>query len=167
MPPLTVYASSTDLTALGVNPDAIVAVNPTAVTEALTAASRLIDSALRPQFTLPLTQAGLDVSRACAIIAAYDLLVTRGFNPAAGADQVFVDRYLGIVGDPPFTDKNGWLAAVSKGSLIPDVTDSSPAAAEGRPSARARCVSSSQRGYSGRQGTQQTNTGTNGPFTTD
>ncbi len=151
--PITQYASIADLDS-GINAVALAGVASLTKTDNLVQASSIIDSFLRSQFTLPLVQVGGDVKRACINIAVYFIMVGRGYNPDAGGDPGIRDRYL---------DSIAWLKLVALGTAIPDVTDSSPAAAEGRPGARPVVISSSQRGFSSRGDPN----GRSGPFQSD
>lgn len=162
--PVTQYGQISDFQVAGVPASAIAMFNPTQQNQALINASRLLDGYFRSKFTLPFVQVGQDVARATAIVAAYDLMVTRGYNPVAGSDSIILTRYREIIGDPP--SHLGWADLVANGKIAPDVTDSSPQAVEGSPSSRARVISSSQRGWSGRS-PNQTNSSPNGRFTTD
>lgn len=116
---------------------------PTDVKQAaLDAAQGMVNSYLRAQFTLPLTQWGKDVERAEAVIAGYDLLVVRGYNPEAGNDDNFRVRRDQTI---------EWLQAVSRGDIVPDVTDSSPGAGpDGATGEGPMVATASQRGYSTR-----------------
>jgi phage gp36-like protein len=163
--PITQYAQIADLAVAGINAAALSGFSTPQQNEALVNASRLLDGYLRNKFKLPLVQVGQDVVRATCIIAAYDLMFGRGFNPSAGADPNIEKRYKGIIGDPPH--QLGWADLVSNGKITPDVTDSSPAAAEGRPASRPRVITSSQRGFNGSPCTSTTSTSHTGPFTTD
>lgn len=145
--PENVYAEISDLAAFGINPNATKGVDPTAISKMLSAASRRVDGHLRAQFKLPLLEWGDDIRDAVCIIVAYGVLSSRGFNPESGSDKNVRDRFVDIVGDPRVPG-SGWLAAISKGSVIPSVTDSASGSAEGRPSSRPRMTSSSQRGWS-------------------
>lgn len=140
MAAVTQYATSVDLDS-AINAAALSGVTPTQKTDAIDQASRLIDSFLRSQFTLPLTTVGGDVKRVCMNIAVYYVMVGRGYNPDAGADPGIRQRY---------EDGIAWLKLVSLGTVVPDVTDSSPGAAEGVPSSGPTVISSSQRGFSSR-----------------
>ena len=140
MPPVTAYAVAADLDT-GINAAAMTGVPTQTKTDNIDAASRLIDSFLRAQFTLPLTQVGSDVKRACIHIATYYVLVGRGYNPDAGADPGIRQRY---------EEALALLSLVSAGKAVPDITDSSPEAAEGRPGSRPTVISSSSRGFSSR-----------------
>jgi phage gp36-like protein len=162
--PVTQYAQISDFAVAGVPASAVAMFTDQQKNQALVNASRLLDGYFRSKFTLPFVQVGQDVARAAAIVAAYDLMVSRGYNPAAGADSIILTRYREIIGTPP--SLLGWADLVSNGKIAPDVTDSSPQAVEGSPSSRARVISSSQRGWSGRSPNQTTNS-PNGPFTTD
>jgi phage gp36-like protein len=140
MPPVTAYAVAADLDS-GINAAAMTGVPTQTKTDNIESASRIIDSFLRAQFTLPLVQVGGDVKRACIHIATYYVMVGRGYNPEAGGDPGIRDRY---------KDAMDWLKLVSAGKAVPDVTDSSPDAAEGRPGSRPTVISSASRGYNTR-----------------
>ncbi len=148
-PNAPVYAEIGDFAAFGISENAIAGYDATKVQKALAAASRVMDGYLRPQFTLPLLAWTDDMKRACCIIAVWDILSGRGYNPAAGADENVRERYYTIMGDPA-RPGSGWLPGVAAGRIIPSVTDSAAGGAIGRPSARPVMVSSSQRGWSSR-----------------
>lgn len=150
--PVLRYASISDLQTLGVRAEALAKFTPVQKNEALDDASRTMDSYFRKQFTLPFVAVGGDLARACAAIAAYDLVSARGLNPE-GNDENIRLRYL---------DAIKWLEMVAAGKVLPDVTDSSPAAEEGQSSGGGpRVVSSSSRGYSSRG---DASGGCRGPF---
>lgn len=84
----------------------------------LEAASGHVDSFLADRFTLPLLVPGTAIKRAVCIVAAYDLLTSRGYNPAnQGDDSSQLDKRYKSVED--------WLEKVAKGEVKPVVTDSS------------------------------------------
>ena len=117
----TRYADLSDLTMFGLIGNALVNVSQAAQHAALDAASALCDSYLRGQFTLPLLTWGYELTRATAIIAAYDLITTRGYNPgtilSANVDHSVRDRYLDVL---------AWLDKVRESRLTPsNITDSS------------------------------------------
>jgi phage gp36-like protein len=143
-----IYAEQSDLSAFGINPNALKNTDPTAIGKALASASRKIDSYLPSKFTLPLVAWDDNIKEATCVIAAYTAMSARGFNPESGSDKNIRDRYL---------DQIRWLERVASGSVTPRVTDSASGSAPGRPSARPRMVSSSQRGWSSRGDS-------NGPF---
>jgi len=63
------------------------------------------------------------LKRAVCIIAAYDLLSGRGFDPENGTDAIIVARYEGII---------KWLEAAAKGLVeVLDVTDTTDADGDG------------------------------------
>ena len=110
------YATRDDLARLGL-PPAVLSAIPTADQDAaLEAASDLADSYLSARYTLPLVSWEDDLRRAVAHIAAYDLMVRRGFNPT-GADEQIRLRY---------EDAIRWLEGVARGLLHPQIVDSSP-----------------------------------------
>lgn len=136
MPPITEYCDTSDLTRWGINANALRGISERdAQQEAIKGASRLIDSYLRSQFTLPLTAVGEDLQRACAIIAVYDLIASRGFRPDESENSVLRQRYEDVI---------AWLKMIATGQVTPVVTDSSttPGSA-GAP----KVGSNSQRGW--------------------
>lgn len=118
------YASSSDLTRLGVGAAAVVGIPSGEIATALDSASDLADSYLGARYTLPLVAWGDDLRRAVCQIAAYDVIAgNRGFNPEQGADVSLRLRY---------EDAIKWLERVAAGSLVPvAVIDSSPTTDEG------------------------------------
>lgn len=108
------------------------AIDDTAVTTALIAASSVGDSYMRGRYNLPITgsSAGAGIFDPaivirCCHIAAYNLMSGRGFNPEPGADKILESRYFEAVGYPD-RPGSGWFPAVQRQSIHPDVTDSSP-----------------------------------------
>jgi phage gp36-like protein len=93
----TVYAVRGDLVGLGLMGGALANVPTTVQDNALQAASGLIDSYIGGRYTLPLTTWGQDLLRACCVIAAYDLLTSRGFGMVNGPDDNIRLRYLDII----------------------------------------------------------------------
>lgn len=140
--PITQYAQPSDLSAYGISDDAIAAMDPDVVEESLKGSSDVINSSLRQRFTLPLFTVDRAVKRACCVLTVYDLMVVRGYNPSAGADENLLLRVKSI---------ETWLKQVASGLMTPEVTDSSvtPAPA-GTDSTRAHVTSASSRGWSGR-----------------
>jgi len=87
----------------------------------LEAACGHVDSYLSGRFTLPLVSHGEAVTRAVCIVAAYDLLTGRGFNPAnQGDDSSQLDKR--------YESTEKWLEKVAQGLVTPVVTDSSTGA---------------------------------------
>lgn len=119
----TAYATSTDLASLGLVSAALANVGAGVQTAALAAASAVVDSKIQSRYVLPLTQWGQDLVRAVCVIAAYDIMTSRGYNPMAGADQNIRQRYL---------DAIEWLENVGKGTDTPSqVVDSSTTSGTG------------------------------------
>lgn len=119
---MTRYASTTDLTRLGLPSGALTNVPTATQEEALDAASAVADGYLRTRgYTLPLTAWSDDLRACVARLAAYDLMVTRGFAPGAGNDQDLRQRH---------EDALRWLRDVASGTVTPDLTDSTPSVAE-------------------------------------
>jgi phage gp36-like protein len=76
-------------------------------------ASEVVDSYLRDRYRLPLSAWGVDIIRTTALIAVYDLLVVRGYNPSAGADVNVRLRY---------EDALKWLQMVARQEIQANVT---------------------------------------------
>lgn len=111
------YASMADLRALGL-PEAVLASIPEAEQEAaLEAASALADSYLRARYDLPLAAWGRGLTRAVALIAAYDLMSRRGYDPTRPGQENLRMRY---------EDAIRWLEGVAAGKVDPGVVDATP-----------------------------------------
>jgi phage gp36-like protein len=92
---------------------------------ALDGAADVIDGYLRDHYTLPLlVPYALSIRRACAIIAAYDLITTRGYDPAVSQNEQIRERYAATI---------RWLEQISKGQISPPMNDSSPGGIVGGP----------------------------------
>lgn len=119
----TQYAQPTDLANLGLIGGVLSSISTNVQNAALLAASGLADAKLQSRYILPLAQWGQDLVRAVCIIAAYDLLTSKGYNPATGADPNIRERYL---------DQLKWLDSVSRGEDTPSyVVDSSQGGSSG------------------------------------
>lgn len=138
--PITTYCTVAQLEAIGMRAEALVKFDTPAKEAALEVAARQVDSYLGG-YTLPLVAIGADLTRATAIIAAYDLLSTKGFNPDANAsDKNVRDRFL---------DVKAWLEQVAKEIVIPSgLVGSDAGAVPGETSGAPRVISSESRGYS-------------------
>jgi phage gp36-like protein len=143
--PITVYATITQLESLGMRAEALAKIQAPAKNTALQTASEHINGYLA-RFTLPLMAIGLDLTRACAIIAAFDLLSVRGLNPDQSAsDENVKKRYDDVI---------AWLKLVAAGTVVPSgILDSGAGAQLGEASGLPKVISAESRGYSVR-GTQ-------------
>jgi len=118
------YATTTDLAQFGLPAAALANISTTIQNDHLTKAGGVIDSYLRSHHTLPLGSPYPDeIIRCNAIIAAYDILQFRGFNPDE-FDEGFRLRYL---------DCLAWLKDIAKGLVSLAITADATAASEGRP----------------------------------
>jgi phage gp36-like protein len=114
-----------ELLAMGIASNALSGIALATRDQSRRSASGVALSHLKKRYGLPLISWGDDIRRAVAHIAAYDLLVVRGFNPLAGSDVAVRDRYLEAV---------QWLRDVAKGLVEPiDIEDSTAAAEEHGP----------------------------------
>jgi phage gp36-like protein len=145
MPPITVYASLTDLADLSIGKLAQIQ-NPQK-TRALAKASAWVDSYIRNRYTLPLMVVDESIRRVTLAIAVYDLLAHK-LNPENDGDKEIRKRY---------DDAIAWLESVQAGSTTPAVVDSvgggaadAGASSSAATSGRARVTSSSSRGFSNR-----------------
>ena len=136
--PVTRYGSIAGIENVGVRAEALQRFDAPQKNAALDGVTATMNGYFRKKFTLPFMQVGADVHRCASILAAYDLLSSRGLSPD-GRDQNIIDRA---------DAEMKWLENVAKGLVVPDVTDSSPAAVEGVQSGGPRVISASSRGYS-------------------
>ena len=125
------YATIQDLRDLGLPPEALTNIDARALMKFLTNAGDLIDTYAIKKNALPLSGSLLptntfpgSIVRCNIIIAAYDLIVWRGFQPDAVDDQ-FQSRYDNCI---------EWLKELAKGavSLLP-TADATPNTSEGAP----------------------------------
>ncbi len=115
---MTRYASTTDLTRLGLPSAALTNISTEAREDALDAASSLADGYLSSRFGLPLSAWGDDLRSCVSRLAAYDLMVTRGYAPEAGRDDQLLLRSEAAM---------RWLRDVAAGIVTPQgVTDATP-----------------------------------------
>lgn len=133
------YCTIAEISTLGVPAAALQRVLAPDLQREIGAASDEIDGYLRNAFALPLSDWGVDIRRACAVIAGYNALAVRGFNPEG--ETGIVKRY---------DDTIAWLKMVAKGAIRPSVTDSTPGHVAGNESGGARVVTSTSRGWSSR-----------------
>ena len=115
---MTRYATTTDLTRLGLPSTALSGVATAAQEDALDAASALADGYIGSRFGLPLSAWGDALRGVVCRLAAYDLMVTRGYAPEAGRDDQLRYRY---------EDSMRWLRDVAGGVVaLQGVTDATP-----------------------------------------
>jgi phage gp36-like protein len=110
------YATPYRLSQLGVGAKALTDVPTSAQEEALETASRFVDGYLDGAgYAVPIDPAnsGDAVARAVCIVAAYDLMTTRGYSPSQHDEHIRM-RYLDIL---------AWLDKVAEGNIGAGVTD--------------------------------------------
>lgn len=113
------YATTTDLTRLGLPSTALANVSPTTQEDSLDAMSAIADGYLSSRYELPLSVWGDDLRACVCRLAAYDLMVTRGYNPTAGADENLLLRH---------DHAMRWLRDVASGAVSPaGIVDATPA----------------------------------------
>lgn len=127
MPLLALYVQPADL-GLYINPLSLTDVDAATQVQACNDASETANSYLRARFpvdrTAP-TSVGSDVKRYTAYIAIRQLMVQRGYNPAAGADSAIESNYRDAVGYPD-RPGSGWFPAVARGAIQPDIVFPTP-----------------------------------------
>ena len=114
------YATTSDLASVGIPAQALSGVSAGDQDAALVAASRLIDSFISSHVTTPMTTYGQDITQACVDLAAYRLMVKRGYNP--DASQAFRLGY---------EDALRWLDSISRGRALPSGMAGASATTEG------------------------------------
>ncbi len=114
-------ASLTDLSTLpGVPSAALASITDPEKQAALDASSAYALGKIGNRFKRPLVSWETDLTHAVCKIAVYDLLVARGYNPAAGADPNIRLRR---------DDADQWLTAVARQEITPNIVgaaDQSP-----------------------------------------
>ena len=134
---MTRYATTTNLARLGIRAEALNGIATAVQEEALDASSAVADGYLRARgYVMPLTAWSTDLTRAVAVLAAFDLLVTRGYDPNAGTDDVLLKRV---------EMATTWLRDVAAGRVTPDLTDSTPSVPE--ESQQTFCVTNRRRNW--------------------
>jgi phage gp36-like protein len=108
------YATVDDLYRYGLQPIAVQNVPMANLTAELEAASRYADSKMRARYSLPLLAWDSSVTMHVCRIAAYNILVTRGYNPEAGADVAITQRY---------EQSLEWFDGVERQRTHPNVTE--------------------------------------------
>lgn len=132
------YATTTDLVRLGIGAAALTGVSSTIQDAALEAASDTADGYMRGRYTLPLVSWGDDLRRAVCAIAAWDLLTTRGYDPARGSDDAVRLRY---------QDAIAWLDRVSQGRVVVSGGNTDPTATRHARASGPRVSSDRTRGW--------------------
>ena len=112
------YATTTDLTRLGLPSEALSAVPSATQEDSLDAMSAIADGYLASRYALPLSAWGDDLRAQVSRLAAYDLMVTRGYDPAVGADENLLLRH---------DHAMRWLRDVASGAVSPaGIVDATP-----------------------------------------
>jgi len=107
------YATLSDLYKYGAPERAFGQLDDATKTAGLVSASAKVATFLRARYVLPLLTWDDSITEATCKIAAYDLLVVRGYNPAAGADPNLRERNL---------DALFFLEKVQKSQAHPAIT---------------------------------------------
>lgn len=112
------YASPSDLVKYALPPQAVSAIPPSTLQAELDASSSHADDHLRGRGQLPLqTPYPLSLVINVCYHAAFNIMGTRGYNPAAGADALIRKRY---------EDAQAWFNGVQRQAIHPDFIFSAP-----------------------------------------
>lgn len=118
-----VYCTPTDLVTFVAPSAAWGTITATEKADAILSATSLVNSYLQARYDLPLSAWGRDIRRATAILAGYDLLLTRGLFRDESQKQNLQLQYEQVI---------KWLEAVRDGRTTPDgLVDSTPTVTEG------------------------------------
>lgn len=109
------YASLTDLVNYGLPATALANLTTGQQQAAVDDASDIVNSYLNGRYQLPLLQWDTSITQATCVIAAYNLLSIRGYNPASGADVNIKSRYDHAI---------SWLEQVQRQAAHPIVVQS-------------------------------------------
>lgn len=131
-----IYATLQQLVDLGAKERQLSGITPEERQSALDSASSQIDSYLYKVYKLPLLKYDTALSRACAIMAAWDLLSVRGFNPDTKQGELLERRYDGVI---------AWLDKISTGKVKPPWPDNANVD-NYEPTRKARVLAPSQGG---------------------
>lgn len=126
-----VYATQADRNAHGVPASALGALTSQQIDAALASASAVMDGYFAGRYAMPLVSWDVSVVRCCVFIADYELMSTRGFNPAAGADANVAARYEEMLTGRPGVEP--WLKQVQRRATHPAVVEAVQDAKHQRP----------------------------------
>jgi phage gp36-like protein len=132
------YATSAQFAEFGLPPAALDGWTGS-VDDHLTMASGVFDSYARGRYSVPLAGPGpfpTEVVAAVCALAAYTIMMSRGFDPSSGADQNVRERYLDMLGRP---GQKGWLQQLAGGLVNLDLAvDATSGVHDGAPIVRGR-----------------------------
>jgi phage gp36-like protein len=111
------YASPADFQNYGLLTAALKSLTNAQVVAALNEASDEVDSYLAARYPLPLVAWGTTITKAACVIASWNLLSLRGFDPNNGIDQAVKMRY---------DDQIAWLTRVQKQMAHPQGIETTP-----------------------------------------
>ena len=130
------YATSSQFAEFGLPPAALDGFLGS-VDDHLTMASGVFDSYARGRYSVPLAGPGpypTEVVAAVCAIAAYTIMMARGFDPSSGADQNIRERYTDMIGRP---GQKGWLQQLAGGIVNLDLAvDATSGVHDGAPIVR-------------------------------
>ncbi len=134
------YCTRPELYIWGAPAAAFTDVEPDDQDQGIMGASAVIDGYLKSHVNLPLLSFGRDIKRACAIIAAYDLIsASRGRNPEEAGDRdPLYGRYKATM---------AWLSDVGEGLVTTSAVGSPIAPVETEAPGTATVSSNRQRGW--------------------
>lgn len=116
MPPITLYATRTDLEQVKVVSAQVQQLEPAIKDQLLANGSAYVDTYLAKRYTLPLVAVDAAVKRHTLSIVIWDMMSMEiGLNPDSSYDKVFRQN---------FQDAIAWLEGVVAATIDPSVTDS-------------------------------------------
>jgi phage gp36-like protein len=125
------YATSTDFSKHGLPPQALEGFTGD-IDDLLKKASAKFNTYARGRYKVPLTAPYPDeVIEAVCVLAAYQVMTVRGYDPNNDADRAIEDRYRDLTGRP---GQKGWLQDLAQGRVNLDIAaDTTPTTSEGGP----------------------------------
>lgn len=136
------YATAGDFTKYGLPDDALDGYTGD-INDLLLEGSAKVDTYLRGRYTVPLANPyPKEIVKAVCVLAAWDLLSVRGFDPNSESDTAIRQRYDDLCDRPM---QPGWLERISQGRINLDIAaDQTPTTGEGAPivlgTASTRCA---------------------------
>lgn len=107
------YATITQLTQFALPAEAVQNISNAQLQAELDAASTVADSYLRGRYPNGIASFDIDLSLNVCYLAAYSIMSARGYNPEAGADSIYRDRWMAAT---------EWLKGVQRQSIHPNIT---------------------------------------------
>lgn len=120
------YATSTDLTRLGLSSEGLADVSSTTIDAMLTACSAKVDDYIEAggRYSPPLTTYPSSLTLTVCKLAQYELIGVEGYYPEEGTEQVLLQRYEQAMNE---------LERLGRGGALSGVTDATPGVSDDDP----------------------------------